>query len=150
MTFDSDYMAQVSEEEVSAHLIFLVNNRLYAVRTSYILEIVEIERITALPHTAPYVLGVTKIRDTIYSVMDLRIRFDARTEDRSPTRPAVAIVLTYSGAKMCIVVDKVIAVVDIDVTKASDPAIASHHIGGVAQVNGMKVALLSVECLFKD
>ncbi len=130
------------------YLMFLVNNHPYAVKTSYIFEIVRIERVTALPHTAPYILGVTKIRDTIYSVMDLRIRFD--TENRSPTKPAVAIVLTYRGAKVCMVVDDVIAVVDIDITRARNPAVTSHHIGGIVQVNGMNVALLSIECLFKD
>ncbi len=130
------------------YLMFLVNNRPYAVKTSYIFEIVEIKRVTALPHTAPYVLGVTKIRDTIYSVIDLRVKFDA--ENRSPTRPAVAIVLTHRGAKVCMVVDNVIAVVEIDITKASNPAVSSHHIGGIVQVNGMSVALLSIDCLFKS
>ena len=148
MIFDFDHITQRCEETVSAHLIFLVNNRPYAVKTSYIFEIVEIKRITALPHTAPYILGVTKIRDTVYSVMDLRLRFD--TENRSPSSPAVAIVLTYRGAKVCMVVDKVIAVVDIDITKANQSAATSQHIEGIVQVNGMNVALVSIDCLFKD
>ena len=150
MAFDFDYTMQKCEEAVSTQLIFSVNNCLYAVETPYILEIVEIKHVAALPRTAPYVLGVTKIRDTIYSVMDLRIRFDTKTESRSPAEPAVAIVLTYGGTKMCMVVDKVIAVVDIDLTKASNPAATNHHIGGIVQVNGMKVALLSIDCLFKN
>ena len=150
MIFDSDYIPQKCEESVSAHLIFLVSNCSYAVETSYVLEIVEIKHVTALPRTAPYVLGVTKIRDTIYSVMDLRIRFGTESEGRSPAEPAVAIVLKYNGAKICMVVDKVIVVADIDFTKASNPATASHHIRGVVQVNSMKVALLSIDCLFKD
>ena len=150
MTFDSNYITQKCEEAASAHLIFSVNNCLYAVETPYILEIVEIKHVTALPHTAPYVLGVTKVHDTIYSVMDLRIRFDTELESCSPAEPAVAIVLTHNGAKICMVVDKVMAVADIDLTKARNPAIASHHIRGVVQVNGMKVALLSIDCLFQD
>ena len=134
------------QEMCKAYLTFSVNDRTYAVKTSYILEIVEIKNITALPRTAPYILGVSKIRDTIYSIMDLRLKFGAKNPPGSC--PAVAILLTCEGAKMGIVVDKVIAVVNIDVTEPTTSVGDDQHIIGVVQVKGASVALLSAECIF--
>lgn len=99
-----------------AYLTFVVDGRTYAIQASHILEIAEITSITALPRTAPYVLGVTTIRNTICSVLDFR-RMDS-AGNPPPSCHSVAILLTYNDSNVCIVVDRVISVVDIDNAKS--------------------------------
>lgn len=138
-----------SHETVSnAYLTFLVNDRTYAVKVPYVLEIAEITSITALPRTAPDILGVTMVHDTVYSVMDLRRKLGS--ENPTTLCPVVAILLMCKDTKMCVVVDKVSAVVDVDDTGTSAPLGDNPCVTGVVQVKGISVSLLSVERIFDD
>lgn len=130
----------------TAYLIFSAKGRPYAVKASNVLEVAVITSITALPHTDPCILGVTKIHDTIYSVMDFRLKLSEKKSNT--TFPVVSIILTYRDAKMCLVVDRVIAVVDIDDRNPMISVGDDRHVCGIVQVRDMNVALLSMNEIF--
>ena len=141
-----DYTVEEQEDPNSAYLIFSVNNLHYAVKSSHVLKIVEIKRITSLVRMPPYILGVTKIYDNIYSVMDLRIRFGC--EHCMDNHPNTAILLTYNGLKLCAIVDKVISVKDIDADGPEIPKWVNPYVSKVIQTAGMVIGFLSIDCLF--
>lgn len=146
MTLDPNYLEEKNDETNPAYLVFSVNAQIYAVKASHVIEITPIGQIAPLPHVAPYILGVAKVHDIIYSVVDLRIRLGA--EHHTASRPVVAIILTYKERKICVIVDKAIAVLNIDTRKMDLPAGGNDYVFGIVQAKNMSINLLSISCLY--
>lgn len=71
----------------SKYLILSVNGYIYAVKVPFVRKIMPLSRVSRLPREEPYVLGVTKADDMIYTVVDLRILFSG--EYKALPNPAV-------------------------------------------------------------
>lgn len=145
MKRDSSHTVETRGGANSAYVVFSVNGQTYAVEASCVREITGIEHIVALPHTAPFILGVTKIHGVIYSVADLRIKLSAGSH--MIPQPTIAILIVSKDQKICMVVDKVVAVIDIDTRKISIPSGAERYVLGVVQVKSTHITLLSVDYL---
>lgn len=134
------------EVSISKHLIVSVNGFNYALRIPFVHKIVVLSHISHLPRTEPYILGTTKADGGIYTVVDLRILFGKRPEVSQG--PTVAVLLVYGASQICVVVDGVISVIDIDTECAIYPLEGNHHITGIVQADDRIVSLLSVDKLF--
>lgn len=53
-------------------LLFSLSNEIYAIKSSFISEVVFIKEITPLPNTPDFLLGIINVRGRIISVVDLR------------------------------------------------------------------------------
>jgi len=92
-------------------VVFELANELYGVNIAMVESIIKMQAITQLPHTPPYVKGVTNLRGSVLPVIDLRKRFglDGR-EDSKQTR---IMIVTLGNIKAGIIVDGVSEVLRI-------------------------------------
>lgn len=68
------------KEEMSAEAIeileFVLAHERYGVETSFVREVCPLKALTPLPHTPPFVLGITNVRGEIVSIIDVKKFFD--------------------------------------------------------------------------
>ncbi len=62
-------------ETVVQYLTFFTASEEYGVNIGKVKEIVKFEAVTAVPHTPPWVRGVTNLRGTVVPVVDLAVKF---------------------------------------------------------------------------
>lgn len=132
----------------SKHLVISINGGIYAIDCRFVLKIVELGSISPLPHTAPCILGSSEADGSLYTVMDLRILLGGGSKPLQ--KPSVAVLLTYSGSKACVVVDRVISLDDTNA--APEPAALGKNrfVQGFVQTGGQTAAVLSVSSIFRN
>jgi purine-binding chemotaxis protein CheW len=64
-----------TNEQTHQFLTFSLMDELYGIDVHSIREILETQRITRIPRSADYLLGVMNVRGTVVPVVDLRIKF---------------------------------------------------------------------------
>ncbi len=57
------------------YLLFNLGNEVYGIDIKYVIEIIELQKITEVPDMPEYIKGVINLRGKIIPAMDLRIRF---------------------------------------------------------------------------
>ncbi len=137
------------------YLTFMLSGEEYGVDILRIQEIKGWDRITHIPNTPAYMLGVINLRGAIVPVVDLRRRFEMTTKEFGPT--TVVIVLKVLGEDreriMGVVVDAVSDVYDIpeSTLKPAPPASAAgsimESVRSLATVEEKMVILLDVDHL---
>ena len=58
------------------YLTFYIDNKLFAIPSKYIIEILNVQKITYMPKLPHYVSGITNIRGKIVPLIDLRLRLN--------------------------------------------------------------------------
>ncbi len=136
------------------YLTFILDGEEYGIDILRVREIKGWDRVTHIPNTPDYMLGVINLRGAIVPVVDLRQRFGMPTADYGPT--TVVIVLQVKGDDreriMGIVVDAVSDVYDIpDSELRPRPANANNAImesvQSLATVEEKMVILLDIDHL---
>lgn len=97
---------------VSQQLTFTLAGEEYGVEILAVREIRSWSRVTRIPQTPDYVLGVLNLRGAIVPVMDLRLRFGLTRESYGDE--TVMIIVAIGARLFGIVVDAVSDVIDID------------------------------------
>ncbi len=87
-------------------VIFQLGGDYFALEAQYIHEIRQIGEITPVPCTPDYVLGITSVRGSIYSALDIRKSFGA--EEKQVTPESMFILTIWNKIEVCILVDAVI------------------------------------------
>mgnify|MGYP002509718904 CR=1 FL=1 len=148
MTANIEHGAQ----KTTKHLIFSVGESFFAIEALYVLGIIQIENIVPIPHMAPSILGITKLRGEIYTVMDLHTRL-LSIPFHYECNP-LAISIGYGKQRVCAVIDKVLFVTEIgsrDIKPlSSTTAGANKFATSYALMDGKYVQLLSVKNLLAD
>lgn len=139
-------------QKTAKHLIFSVGECFFAIEALYVLGIIQIESIVPLPHMAPSILGITKLRGEIYTVMDLYMRLLGMPFRHKCTPLAISI--GYDGQRVCAVIDKALFVTEIDSrdVKPISPttAGADRFAASYVLIDGKYIRLLSVENLLAN
>jgi purine-binding chemotaxis protein CheW len=86
-------------------VIFQLANEYFGIEAQYISEIRPVGEITPVPCTPDFVLGITSVRGSIYSVLDIRKSFGV--EDRAVTDESMFIVTSWKNIEVCILADVV-------------------------------------------
>jgi purine-binding chemotaxis protein CheW len=126
-------------------------NEFYGVNVEWILQIIAIPEITAIPKTPFFVKGVINLRGKIIPVVDLRQKFNLPKQDYDERTSIVIIKVNSHRGEIFIgiIVDKVLEVLDIE-THEIDPTptfgveINTEFILGMAKVKQKVVTLLSI------
>jgi len=136
------------------YLTFMLNGEEYGVDILRIQEIKGWDRITHIPNTPAYMLGVINLRGSIVPVVDLRQRFDMPVTEFGPT--TVVIVLNVIGEDrkriMGVVVDAVSDVYDIPENTlkpapANTPGTIMESVRSLATVDEKMIILLNIDHL---
>jgi len=133
-------------------LTFQLVHEAYGVDILAVREIRAWSRVTRIPQTPDYLLGVLNLRGAIVPIMDLRLRFGLPRESYGDT--TVIIIVAVDERLFGIVVDAVSDVVDID-TAAIRPVpnmgavVDTRYLKGLVVNAEQMVLLLDVEKLMR-
>ncbi|MHB1057577.1 MAG: chemotaxis protein CheW [Rhodanobacter sp.] len=137
---------------VSQQLTFDLAGEEYGVEILAVREIRGWSRVTRIPQTPAYLLGVLNLRGAIVPIMDLRLRFGLERESYGDS--TVVIIVAIGERLFGIVVDAVSDVIDIDpaaVKPVPDmgAVVDTRYLKGLATHADRMVMLLDVEKLMR-
>lgn len=101
---EDDFEAE-EDTQKGKYLIFSIGKEEYGIEIRYVIEIVGIQTITAVPELESYIKGVINLRGKIIPVMDVRIRF--KKEERSYDDRTCIIVVEIGDISVGLIVDRV-------------------------------------------
>ena len=134
--------------ELNLFLTFQVNNELYGIDISYVIEIVSMQTITDVPNMPPYVKGVINLRGKVIPVIDMRLKFNLSGVDYNDR--TCAIVVQIDDYEIGLIVDSVDDVLDIPKENVSPPphlvsSNAGSYLYGIGRIDQKIVMLLNIE-----
>lgn len=131
------------------YLLFNLGEEVFGLKISCIIQIVEMQKITAVPDMPDYIRGVINQRGKVIPLMDLRIRFGMEKRDYDDRN--CIIIVSVHNAFIGLVVDTVAEVHDIDEANI-DPSpgfrsesIRERYISGLGKIGDEVRILLDVE-----
>jgi len=137
------------------YITFRLGKDTFALRVEHVREVLDLDEITALPLSPPYVRGVVNVRGAAVPVVDLRVKFGMPQAAQSPS--SRIIVMEFSHENHINVVgglaDAVLEVVELDPSSvAPAPSVGkgwrSQLIESITQREGQFVMLLNVDSIF--
>lgn len=142
-------------ELLQSYLTFQLGDELFAANVKKVLEILEIPRITAVPHAPPYMRGVVNLRGNVMPVINSRQKFGL--PDAPDTISSCIVVLDIEMDQQNItlgaVVDAVQEVIEIgdqDIQPA--PSIGSKYksefVKGMMKLNERFIMILDLDLVF--
>lgn len=104
-------------------LTFLLDNEIYGTDISQIQEVLEYRKVTPVPRTPDFLLGVINLRGKVVPVVDLRRQFDMQVADNTVNTCIVIVDVMFDGEKnpMGILADAVKEVVELPLDHISQP-----------------------------
>ena len=132
-------------------LTFRLGREDYGIAIRHVVEIVGLQKITAVPDLPSYMKGVINLRGKIIPVMDGRARFGLTKEDYDDR--TCVIVTDVADQVTGLIVDRVNEVLEIPAAQVEPPAAASggsagNYVCGLGKVDDSVKVLLDVERLF--
>jgi purine-binding chemotaxis protein CheW len=151
-----DDMLDDNEEDTQAnkYMFFRIGTESYGIGIRHVIEIVEVQRISAVPDLPAYVKGVINLRGKVIPVVDLRLRFGM--EERVYDDRTCIVVSEIGGVSLGFIVDTVEEVLEIPENQV-EPAPRfktvsgkERYIAGMGKVGEHVKILLDVEKLVTD
>ena len=109
---------QSSDKKVSAEnrilgkvMTFHIGEQIYGIEIQNVVEIIEMQHITKIPHVPPYIKGIINVRSKVVPIVDIRTRF-GKPEIPYTSRTCI-IIVTMDDLSVGIIVDRVADVEDI-------------------------------------
>lgn len=139
------------------YLSFTVDNELFAVNVTKVLEVLQKQSITPVPNAPPFIKGIINFRGEVVPVFESRIKFNLppRSEDSS----FVIIVFDLSNSSQLLrigaIVDRVRDVITIDDDEIMpvppmSKSFKAEFIQGIFKLNNHFILLLNIEKVFSD
>lgn len=132
------------------YVTFSLGNEEYAIGIQNVPAIVKFQKITELPHTPEYVIGVINLRGKIIPVFDLRLRFGL--ERATYDKFTVIIITEIHNKTMGVIVDKVSDVItlkqeEIMPAENFNTTVTSEYISSIGQLstNEKLIIILDIE-----
>jgi purine-binding chemotaxis protein CheW len=127
-------------------VVFQLANEYFGIEAQYISEIRPISEITPVPCTPDFVLGITSVRGSIFSVLDIRKSFGV--EDRTVTDESMFIVTSWKGIEVCVLADAVsekrtLLKRDVKPMVGGAKNINANYINGFVMLNQNMVTLIN-------
>lgn len=94
------------------YILFLLDGITYALSVAEVRQVEMVEKITPVPTSPPYVLGVTSLRGQVTPVVDLRSRL--QLEARQPDGDSRLLVVEWKSRVVALVVDSATEFREID------------------------------------
>ena len=92
-------------------MTFNIGDQVYGIEIQYVTEIIEMQRITKVPHVPSYIKGIINVRSKVVPIVDIRVRF-GKPEIPYTGRTCI-IILAFGDIAVGIIVDCAADVEDI-------------------------------------
>lgn len=137
------------EEESVEILTFSLLKEEFAFRISQLEEIIRHQRITRVPKTPAYVLGITSLRGKIIPVIDLKLKLSLSDNISPDTNVGKILIIKSSRGPMGVAVDKVTGVIPVAKSQILPPPshlsdIELKFIDGIAVINKRFVSIINM------
>lgn len=134
------------------YMIFIIDDKKYALSSKYILEIIEMMPITKVPFLPEYMKGIINLRSTIIPVMDARMRFCI--EPIEYDERTCIIIIEKDEEKIGLIVDAVNEVITIlpeqNMKMNSDKKeYKQNFIEGISEINNEIQLILNCDSLIE-
>jgi purine-binding chemotaxis protein CheW len=149
---DNDMFVEEDEDrnyQANKYLLFNISSEVYGINISSVTEIIEMQKIIAVPDMPDFLKGVINLRGKVIPVMDMRIRFGM--EEREHDDRTCIIIVNVNDSSLGFIVDTVAEVHDImddDIEPAPDfkgHEERNRYIAGLGKVQDEVKILLDVE-----
>lgn len=120
------------------YMVFIIDNKKYALSSKYVIEIIEMLPITKVPFIPDYIKGIINLRSTIIPVMDTRMRF--KMEEIEYNERTCIVIIENNDNKIGLIVDAVNEVINISEsqimkTTSNRKEYDQNFIKGVSEIN---------------
>ena len=139
------------------YLTFMLDNEEYGIDILRVQGIQGYGKVTPLPHTPEYVLGVINLRGAIVPIINLRTRFDIETIPSGPTTVVIVVKIISEQKERTIglMVDAVSEVRDVHAkdrkpTPDFGTAINAEFVSAIATIGDSMLILLDVDYLMNS
>ncbi|MBI9097853.1 MAG: chemotaxis protein CheW [Spirochaetaceae bacterium] len=140
-------------------LTFTLANDSFAIPIEHVLEVLEVDKITRVPRSKDYLLGVINVRGSIRPIIDLRTKLHLPplkdSEQDSINIIVLELEIDNEISVLGIVTDMVDKVVtlnndNIDPTPKLGSKLNSRLISGIGKLNDLFLILLDMDYLFSE
>ena len=136
------------------YLTFMLAGEEYGVDILRVQEIKGWDKVTRIPHTADYVLGVINLRGAVVPILDLRRRFGLEMIDFGPTTVVIVVRVGAGRGERTVgmVVDAVSEVYNVDTADTKPPpdvcgSVETIFVKALATVEEKMLILLDIDRL---
>ncbi|MEL7298380.1 MAG: chemotaxis protein CheW [Pseudomonadota bacterium] len=145
---------QISNGVAGQFLTFMLAGEEYGIPILKVQEIKGWDRVTPIPNTPSYLLGVLNLRGAVVPIMDLRNCFGLPNIDYGPTTVVIVVRMQHEDQSRTVglVVDAVADVYRLDSDDIQPPPAMgetrhAEFVGGLATVDAKMVILLEIDQL---
>lgn len=131
------------------YIEFKLGNQNYAVKMKYVREIIKPLEITSLLGSPEFVKGVSKVRDDVITIIDLRDKFNINLTNQADGEPRI-VILEHEEGTLGLYVDDVVEILESSSVEQIPNMI--HH-GVIQEIIRLKETLtpiLDVNRLFSE
>ena len=130
---------------------FKIGNEEYGVEILQVQEIQKLPKITALPKSPDYILGVIDLRGKVVPIVDLSKKFKIQSKKNDETTRAIFVEI--KGKKVGLSIDAVSHVLKVDSNEIEPPppvvkGISGKYIIGIAKLEKGFVVILDINKIF--
>jgi len=135
------------QQAINQIVVFQLDNEYYGADIAVVREVVPLQRVTYVPRTPDYVLGVINLRGRVIPVIDLRRRLGLPM--RAATKATRIAIGEVDGDQVGMVVDSVEEVARVPAEAVEPPSsllsqIDREHVLGVAKLKDRLITLLDL------
>ena len=148
----SDVLHADKDSMQGMYLTFELADEGYGLEIRHVIEIIGIQKITAVPDLPEHVIGVLNLRGKVIPIIDVRLRFGL--SQRAFDDRTCIVVVDVASSSVGLVVDKVSEVVEIPEGEIEPPPATGsggrQYIQGMGKLSEEVKILLDVEALIQD
>jgi purine-binding chemotaxis protein CheW len=130
---------------------FKIGREEYGLEILAVQEILKLPKVTRLPKSADFIMGVINLRGKVIPIVDLSRRFNIEGTESLPDRRAI--VVEIRGKKVGLAIDSVSHVIKVDEKDIEPPppivkGISSRYITGIVKLKEGFVIMLDIKQIF--
>lgn len=134
----------ISEEFENMYLNFYVNQEVFSIKLRYVIQIVNMQEISAMPEMPAYMKGFINLRGSVIPVVSMRERFGKMGEANERT---CIIIVSVNEREIGLIVDSIKETVSIKPDRILPPpnivqGTDNVYVTGIAKLNGNNVSIL--------
>ena len=142
------YERKEPKEETLQIIVFRLSREWYGVEIRKVKEVIRVTKITYLPSSPEYIVGIVNLRGNILSVTDLKRIFSLPHEELTVKTRIIAVELGILETGL--LVDEVIESIEVPLSKIEPslltlPSEGAKYIEGQCKVDNKLIALVSVQ-----
>ena len=141
--------------KIQTYLSFKMSEELFAINVSKVINILEMQHITKVPKTPPYMKGVINLRGTVLPVVDLRTKFGLPEQGNTVDTSIIVLNIEKDGEIIMLgtLVDAVREVLELkDDEIAPSPSIGTKYnsgfIQGMYRIEEHFIMILDIDKIF--